>query len=269
VVDAVLRRAWASRDPLLVRRLDPAADPLLTSLFPEGRHLIVLPMFGEGPSRGALVVEHPARLGSRAESRVVSMLERFASHGEMALGNAALNEQMQRLAATDGLTGVANRRTFGTVLEKELERAGRTGAPVGLVLLDLDHFKQLNDRLGHQAGDRALQRVAEVLLRSARPYDTVARYGGEEFAVILPGTSPGQAASVAERFRRAVAAMDWTVPVTVSVGVASFPAHAADPVSLVKRADQALYRAKQGGRNRVVVSGGREGAPAASARPGR
>jgi diguanylate cyclase (GGDEF)-like protein len=253
-VDSVIRRAWAAKNPVLARSVDPSDDPMLTALFPRGRNLIVLPMVTERGPVGAMVLEHPARLGSRAQQRLVSMLERFTSHAELALRNAWLNEQLERMAATDGLTGVANRRTFGIILEKELDRATRADGPLGLILLDIDHFKRLNDHHGHQAGDLVLRRVAETLVNVARSYDTVARYGGEEFAIIVPGAAAEQSAGVAERMRRAVADIDAVEAVTVSAGVAAFPSDGGDPVTLVKRADEALYRSKREGRNRVAIS---------------
>jgi diguanylate cyclase (GGDEF)-like protein len=200
------------------------------------------------------VLEHGARLGSRIERRVVSMVERFSSHAALALRNASLVDQLRDMAATDGLTGVANRRTFEAALDVELTRASRSGTAVSLVLLDIDHFKRLNDAHGHQVGDEVLRGVAKLLKQQSRAFDTPARYGGEEFAVIMPACDIADAERGAERLRRAIAAMETVAPVTVSTGVATFPVHAADAASLVQMADGALYESKGGGRNRTTVA---------------
>ncbi|MGZ6793158.1 MAG: GGDEF domain-containing protein, partial [Mycobacteriales bacterium] len=198
----------------------------------------------------ALVVEHTGR---RIQRRVVSGLERSASYAALALRNAWLLEQVQRLAATDGLTKIANRRTFEATLEREVARATRGAEHVSLVMVDIDHFKQLNDTHGHQAGDEVLRNVAAALSCECRDFDTPARYGGEEFAVILPGCGPEEAYDIAERLRRSVSAAPSVVPVTASAGVATYPSHAADADTLVRAADEALYAAKHAGRDRTSV----------------
>jgi diguanylate cyclase (GGDEF)-like protein len=173
------------------------------------------------------------------------------------------NRVFQQLSAVDGLTGVANHRIFDEVLNKEWARALRSGAPLGLLMVDIDYFKKHNDRYGHQAGDACLKQVAAVLAETAkRPGDLVARYGGEEFAVILPGTDAAGAHVVGEQIRRAVEAvqLDYLEAsakhhVTVSVGAAAMiPARDQRPEALVAIADDALYRAKAVGRNQVILA---------------
>ncbi|HEX2058086.1 MAG TPA: GGDEF domain-containing protein, partial [Actinomycetota bacterium] len=198
-----------------------------------------------------LVVEHA---GSRVERRVVSMLGQFAAHAALALRNSWLLQQVQKLAETDGLTGLANRRTFETTLERELSRSARSGEPVTLVMVDIDHFKALNDKHGHQAGDEVLKLVADVLASACRDFDTAARYGGEEFAVVLPACSSAESLVVAERLRGSIAEIETVTSVTASAGVATFPAHAGDGESLIRAADEALYESKRAGRNRVTRS---------------
>ncbi|MCL4817722.1 MAG: diguanylate cyclase [Vicinamibacteria bacterium] len=173
---------------------------------------------------------------------------------------AAANARLEALSLRDALTGIANRRCFDEVLHAEWNRARRSDEPVALLLLDLDHFKALNDRRGHPEGDAALQAVARWLERAVqRSGDLVARYGGEEFAVVLPGLDEADAARVAERLRQGVADLALAHPgspfgrVTVSVGAAAdVPLPGLDPQTLLRAADRALYRAKAAGRNRVA-----------------
>lgn len=175
---------------------------------------------------------------------------------------ARLNASLAReemLATRDGLTGLLNRRALDERASLELTRATREKRSVGVILMDLDHFKQINDRFGHGAGDEALRRVGEVLEQGQRNYDLKARWGGEEFLLVLPGASLSQSCMVAERVRTAVESielrLDGGAPVRLraSFGVACASGDA-PPVSLeeiLERADRALYRAKAEGRNRV------------------
>jgi diguanylate cyclase (GGDEF)-like protein len=172
----------------------------------------------------------------------------------------ALSERLQALSATDALTGIANRRTFDERLAIEVARSNRYGAPLSLVMIDLDHFKELNDRFGHPAGDEVLKRVAVLIDREKRLGDVVARYGGEEFAAILPHTEPRAATIWAERVRQLIAGTEvrseaGALNVTASFGVAGAPQEQAESAGLVEGADQALYEAKRLGRNRVVGGG--------------
>jgi diguanylate cyclase (GGDEF)-like protein/PAS domain S-box-containing protein len=169
-----------------------------------------------------------------------------------------LEETLQRMSRTDALTNLANRRAFGEVLQREANRARRSGQTLSLLMLDVDYFKRYNDTYGHQAGDQALQRVAGVLTASARRGgDLSARYGGEEFAMILADTDLDAAEAVAETVRGGVSAQciphessDTAGHVTVSIGTATMASDASfDPAELIKLADTALYRAKAAGRN--------------------
>jgi diguanylate cyclase (GGDEF)-like protein len=173
----------------------------------------------------------------------------------------AANEKLENLAKTDGLTGLYNRRHFQEVLESEIERAQRESWPLSLLFIDLDHFKQYNDRWGHLEGDAELRRVAAQVLKSIRSTDTAYRYGGEELAVLLPSCPKDQAVRVAEKLRNAVSAGTqkpgrFGGRTTVSIGVASFPADGRVSRGLVDTADAALYEAKARGRDRVVAAGG-------------
>ena len=170
------------------------------------------------------------------------------------------NEHLTRLAATDGLTGLANRRKFDEALTRDVSRAVRANTPLSLVLIDLDHFKQVNDTFGHQAGDLVLTKAAETLSRCLRAGDVAARYGGEELAAILVDADTEAASIVAERIRAALEALSiecstGTVKVTASFGAATIRSgERPTPTDLIERADAAMYLAKDGGRNRVVVS---------------
>jgi two-component system, cell cycle response regulator len=163
--------------------------------------------------------------------------------------------QLARMALCDGLTGVFNRAYFDATIEKEAARSLRSEKPLSLLLVDLDHFKKINDTLGHQAGDRVLAEVASVLREQSRLSDTVCRYGGEEFAIILPETPRSHARLVAERIRHRISRLAGEVPVTVSIGInCAEKAEELNPQSLFAGADAALYAAKRNGRNRCEVA---------------
>lgn len=238
--------------PVLTRALDPRRDPLLCNALPGAVNVAVLPLVMDGQLLGVLAAECGGGVNAHLSRRTLDLLAQFAAHATLALRAAALKAEIERLADTDGLTGLANRRVFQSALTRELALAQRRGEPCTLILIDVDHFKVVNDTHGHQAGDEVLRRVGVALAQTARGTDVAARYGGEEFAVILPACVPGEAVAVAERFRAAVAAGTGAVPVTVSAGVATYPSDGADEASLIASADQALYRAKRTGRDRVV-----------------
>ena len=166
--------------------------------------------------------------------------------------------KLREMATTDSLTGLFNRRHMTYLAEKELARFSRSGHPVGFLLLDVDHFKSINDAYGHETGDRVLGFVADVIREELRAQDLIGRWGGEEFLAILPDTDSGKAQASAERIRNAFLVRDWSAitggdaEVTISIGVSEL--RAGDDLSAaVSRADEALYRGKTGGRNRVEL----------------
>jgi diguanylate cyclase (GGDEF)-like protein len=184
---------------------------------------------------------------------------------------SALNAQLIELASTDALTGCANRREFLDKLRHEMARATRYGGTLSVIALDLDHFKAVNDNHGHAAGDEALKHFAALAQRLLRTQDTLGRIGGEEFAILLPDTNEAGAVILAERQREQLegTALQYSgraIPMTVSAGVAERRKTGDTPEELLKRADEALYAAKRGGRNRVVGSSVQPGAEPVSAR---
>jgi two-component system, cell cycle response regulator len=251
VKDESIRTALLRMDSVLRHQIDAAVDPGLARLMPFGRNVVLIPLVAGNKTMGVGVMEFgPGVQG--VERRVVSMFEQFAAHASLALRNTWLLEQVQTLASTDSLTGVANRRMFEEVLDYELSRARRTGEPLTLVMLDVDNFKALNDKYGHVVGDHTLAAVAQALKSESRDFDKVARYGGEEFAVVLPGCSSRESLPAAERLRKAIGRIQDPVETTASAGVATFPTHSDDAENLVRAADEALYASKRTGRDRVT-----------------
>jgi diguanylate cyclase (GGDEF)-like protein len=184
------------------------------------------------------------------------LLQSLARQAETAIENTFLYEEATRLSITDGLTGLWNRRLFDLRINEELQRAIRFQEPFGLLLVDLDHFKAVNDRYGHQAGDAVLVEVARRLTDATREVDVVTRFGGEEFALILPKTPVQGTMRLAAKVREVVAAEPFaagaaSIPVTVSVGAAAYPDHGLSGPDLLAAADAALYQAKANGRDRV------------------
>jgi diguanylate cyclase (GGDEF)-like protein len=203
-------------------------------------------------------LEETAR--QRAESqlyRVMGRLELQRVEHEKELYRLK-SEELEELAARDALTGMFNRRWFTSRLSTEVERARRYGHALSVIMLDVDHFKQINDSLGHAAGDQVLIGIGHALTQNTRGSDEVARYGGEEFAVVMPETDREAAAGVCEKLRRIVGETAWGEhedmgPVTVSIGVAALR-DGETPNDLLERADSRLYLAKARGRNRVVAA---------------
>jgi two-component system cell cycle response regulator len=230
----------------------------------------MVPLVLGGAQVGSFAFAPTMRGMSRDDQRLLSLV---AAELGGPIQMAALYEDARRLATTDMLTGLLNRRAFLDAIERERARSDRHAFPLSILLLDVDHFKRINDTRGHAAGDAVLQGVARVLGGVARKSDFVARWGGEEFVVGLPQTSDAGARIAGERVRRAVAAETYPAAdggermrVTVSVGVASAEAPWAID-RLVGCADAAMYAAKTRGRNRVEA--GSEGAETASARRAR
>lgn len=218
---------------------------------------VAVPMVVGAEVVGVLEVLFPPDGGD--VDNTMRVLESLATQAATAVGAARIHEHTETLAMTDALTQLPNRRRMELDLATEVGASQRYGRPLGFAMLDVDHFKAYNDALGHQTADVALQTLAHILAASVRGTDTVYRYGGEEIAVVMRETDLDAACQLAERLREVVehhfASPEQPRPVTISVGVASMPVHATSLLSLVGAADQALYEAKNGGRNRTVVAG--------------
>lgn len=214
-------------------------------------------LIGEEVPMGVLALLSREKAYSEEDAQHLAFLANLSSN---AIEKARLYERTRTLAIRDGLTGLFNHRHFQEQLSEEVKEADVKGESLSLMLLDIDHFKKLNDRYGHPAGDEVLKGLARTLERNSRETDTVARYGGEEFALILPRTEPNLGARMGESLRESIEKACFIVDkdslsITVSVGLASYPQQTRSKEDLIGLADAALYKAKEEGRNRVVHLG--------------
>lgn len=260
--DTPLARALTDarpRDCLAIRRSSPQAqsddDPLVAcAVCGASGPTTCRPLLVGDRIIGSVLVEYADAGARRQDERAIG--DSLAQAAPILSGLRTLALAQSR-AMTDALTGLPNRWALQDALKRMLAQAARSERPLALVLLDLDHFKQLNDSFGHDAGDTALAAVGDALLTGLRESDMAARSGGEEFAVLLPDTALEGAVAVAEQLRAAIAAIDLPLPgvaLTASFGVAVLPLHAVDADGLMRVADRALYAAKRAGRNRVEVA---------------
>ena len=257
-----------ARPPECLGDIEQATSPLILRPAPEraGEVAAALPI--EGPTwMAAALTAHGRRLGflllgsSEADAfddASARLAQALANEAAAALENVRLFKEVERLSTTDPLTGLHNRRHFDARASAELERSVRYGLHVSAVMLDIDHFKDVNDTHGHAAGDIVLAEVARECLSTLRVPDLDARYGGEEFCFLLPETESQAAAVLAERLRAAIAGLRFAVgadefSVTVSLGVAERKDEHDTLEALLRRSDEALYAAKRAGRDRVAV----------------
>lgn len=237
---------------------EPLPTPELAALFPGACSLMAQALKMPNGGRGLLLAASNAY---QAFSGFRQLFNIFGAHLASALQNAHLHAQINELAIRDALTGVFNRRHLEERLDYSFELSRRYSREMAVLMIDIDHFKPINDTHGHPFGDRVLIEVAQTLQRRLRSTDIVGRYGGEEFMAILQETGAAGAQTVAEDLVRKVAELRFNAPngeavqVTVSVGFAAFPEHVMDLTALVKMADDGLYAAKNQGRNRVGFTG--------------
>ena len=259
-----LRTTLDSPHPLVVKLDEKNAPGLELGGHPQ--HALVVPIQRSGQLMGAMELYLTEYRELSADQ--IDLLNGVASQAAIAIRHAQLFQAQEENALTDELTKLPNRRAFAQQFLQEMQRARRHHNWIGFLMIDLDHFKQVNDNYGHLVGDSVLAELATILTGGARESDVCARYGGEEFAIILHETNEGGAQTVAERIRARVEAASFPdgLKLTVSIGIAATD----DPslfTQLIDRADQALYQAKQGGRNQVHVADMRAPAPKVRIRP--
>jgi diguanylate cyclase (GGDEF)-like protein len=234
-----------------------AVDPLLKCGLcgTAAAEIVCTPSLVGGEVIGSVLVRNDRRLDPGERNRITDSVSQSAP----VLANLRNLAIAENRASTDALTGLPNARSCRDNLKRMVAHAGRTVSPLSAILLDLDHFKQINDRFGHGAGDDVLAAVGEVLRANFRASDFGGRYGGEEFLMLLPDTEHSGALEVAEKLRRGIEALEFQQPdleVAASFGIATYPLDALDSDSLVRQADRALYAAKANGRNRVEIVDG-------------
>jgi diguanylate cyclase (GGDEF)-like protein len=246
-----LRTALAAMRPMVLRLDDEASPGLEVGGHPQ--HVLVVPMQRAGQLMGAM--ELYLNTEREITEDQADLLNGVASQGAIAIRHAQLFQAQEENALTDELTKLPNRRALAQRFLEEMHRAKRYHKSIAFLMIDLDHFKQVNDTYGHLNGDAVLADLAGILTSGARESDVCARYGGEEFGIILQETTEQGARTLAERIRTKVAAATFPggMKLTISIGVAA----TAEPTlftTLMEKADQALYAAKQGGRNQVRVA---------------
>jgi diguanylate cyclase (GGDEF)-like protein len=254
-IQSMIARCLTRGEPMFSSTLELACDAGGDDPF-VFRNWGMAPLASPEHDVGVLVVDN-AFSDREITIREKQLLIALSNLTAIAVEKGRMFARIRALAEVDGLTGVANRRTYDVAIERMLTEARQTGRSVGLVLLDVDHFKRFNDTHGHLAGDDALRMVASTLASNARSSDVVSRYGGEEFTVLLPGTTLQQAELVAAKLVHAVETEGQLQNngVTISAGVAASAAGALDAKALFEEADRAVYRAKRAGRNKVEVAG--------------
>jgi two-component system, cell cycle response regulator len=249
--DGLVARAIASGRSIVENDVSSAGGYIAG--FAETRSEICVPLIFAGERLGVLVLDSAKKGAFDAADQ--QPLESVADICAAAIQNASNFHRVKELAYVDGLTGIHNRRFFEMRIGEELERASRFQGSLSIVMCDIDHFKRLNDEFGHLLGDEVLRSVSGILKQQLRKMDMVCRYGGDEFVIVVPETTGNNAARVAEKLRRQIETHHYPGvprPVTISCGVADYPAHGLTRDEVVAAADSALYSAKQAGRNRVA-----------------
>ena len=246
----------------MVKEGDSLSEDACRALLDADAAHVAMPLTAQGDRHGWLFV-HGRAPDEEVDSHRQQLLHSVSEHISLAIANIKLQEHLRQQSIRDMLTGLYNRRYMEEALPHEVARADRGGKQCSVIMLDVDHFKKFNDSLGHQAGDALLSGLGKFLHTHVRGEDVACRYGGEEFILILPGATPDGAYKRAEEIRAQVETVlrvpyenGLLPPVTLSLGIATYPLHAHSAADTVKAADAALYRAKRDGRNRVVTSDG-------------
>jgi len=254
--------AAKSKQLILVPDIDSHKKPVIKKsqrVFAENyrtKNCAVVPLICQDRVVGVLNLADKMN-SAQFDSGDIALIELFSQLVGASIGNIKLFEKIQRQATTDGLTGLVNHKTFYEILEKELWRSRRYGGRISLIMIDVDNLKSINDAYGHRAGDKAIREISKRIKECIRQIDTAARYGGDEFAVILLNSSLEDATIVAQRMVDAVASSHTTwqreqIPLSISVGLGQYDADAS-PEDITSRSDQALYLAKQAGKNTVRI----------------
>lgn len=258
VGEGIAGRSAAGVSVLLPSERDPVSPS--RPVEPAAPTAIAVPLIRGDRTMGVLAL-YGRSIPEPFEQEDVSTLGSFAAQASVAVENVLLHKEAQRLSITDGLTGVWNRRYLQLTLTKEIERGQRFGRPLSVLMMDIDHFKNVNDAHGHQVGDEVLVELTRRAMSTIRgQIDALARYGGEEFVVVLPETPSDGARVVADKIRAVIRHRPFveegntSVPLTVSIGVASFPEDGATADELIRAADLAMYQAKEAGRDRVETA---------------
>jgi len=243
-------------EPLYISDLRNYRSPVLPFKTENINSVLLLPLFYERTLLGILTLLFE-KVNSLSPHHI-EIMRVLGNQASTSIANARFHAEIERLAVTDGLTGLFNHRHFQERLTQEFNRMGRSAGPFSLLLIDIDHFKKVNDTYGHPVGDAVLKKVSGTISKIIRNIDVAARYGGEEFAVILVGTDAGGATKMAERLRRTVTDMKIsaernTISVTVSIGIATNTGDIGKKEDIIERADRALYYSKKNGRNQSTL----------------
>ena len=254
--------AVRSKELIQVRNIDTHKRPIIRKsqrVFAENyetNSCIIAPLICQDRVVGVLNLADKKE-GDSFSCDDIALIELFSQLVGASIGNIKLFEKIQRQATTDGLTGLVNHKTFYEILEKELWRSRRYGGQISLIMVDIDNLKRINDAYGHRAGDKVIREISKKIKECIRQIDTAARYGGDEFAVILPNTPLADAVIAAERMVDSVSESPITwkkeqIALSISVGVGQYDAESS-PEDITSRSDQALYTAKQAGKNTVRI----------------
>ncbi len=252
----VLDMAAKSKEYVYISDVRDYRSPVMPFKISDVNSVFLLPMFYERNLLGILALLLEKR--NALSPHQIGLLAVLGNQASTSIANARFHAEIERMAITDGLTGLFNHKQFQERLAQEFNRLGRFSDPLSLLLIDIDYFKKVNDTYGHPVGDSVLKRVADMIKKTVRNIDIPARYGGEEFAVVLVGTDGKGAMNMAERMRKTVMDTKFTADgntfsVTVSIGISTYEGEAMKKEEFVDKADKALYKAKGNGRNRSVL----------------